>query len=101
PLPRDGVLDAPSSARWFDGWRDDLAHALDRSPPRALGRAPAVVEPTVWLLLGGWRGDGLLGPNEVPGGGHGCRAAAAAPRAPPAPPHAGPLERGTTAASAN
>ncbi|HVH06861.1 MAG TPA: hypothetical protein VNE71_12765 [Myxococcota bacterium] len=68
PLPRQGVLDAASSARWFDGWRDDLDHALDRSPPRALGRAPAVVEPTVWLLLEGWRRHGLLDPNEIPGG---------------------------------
>src|SRR5262245_492624 len=24
PLPRAGVLDGASSARWFDGWRDDL-----------------------------------------------------------------------------
>jgi REP element-mobilizing transposase RayT len=71
PLPRQGVLDAASSARWFDGWRDDLDHALDRSPPRVLGRAPAVVEPTVWLLLEGWRRHGLLDPNEIPGGLHG------------------------------
>ncbi|HVH06190.1 MAG TPA: hypothetical protein VNE71_09355 [Myxococcota bacterium] len=67
-LPRTGVLDAASSARWFDGWRNDLDYEIDRSPPRALGSAPAVMEPTVWLLLAGWRRHGLLDPNEIPGG---------------------------------
>jgi hypothetical protein len=60
------VLDAASSARWFAGWRDDVT--LDRSPPHALGRAPAVSAATTWLLTVGWRRHGLLDPNEVPGG---------------------------------
>jgi hypothetical protein len=66
PLAKTSVLDAASSARWFQGWRDDAL--LDRSPPRALGRAPAVEAAKTWLLAVGWRRHGLLDPNEIPGG---------------------------------
>jgi hypothetical protein len=66
PLAKTNVLDAASSARWFQGWRDDAL--LDRSPPRALGWAPAVGAAKTWLLAVGWRRHGLLDPNEVPGG---------------------------------
>jgi REP element-mobilizing transposase RayT len=59
------VLDAASSARWFDGWRPDVA--LDRSPPHPLDTAPAVARPTLWLLTQGWRRHGLIDPNEIPG----------------------------------
>lgn len=59
------VLDAASSARWFDGWRPDVP--LDRSAPGLLANAPAVAFPTVWLLTRGWRRHGLIDPNEVPG----------------------------------
>ena len=59
------VLDAASSARWFDGWRGDVA--LDRSPPHLLGSVSAVASPTLWLLTHGWRRHGLIDPNEVPG----------------------------------
>ena len=59
------VLDAASSARWFDGWRSDVA--LDHSAPHPLGSAPAVARPTLWLLTRGWRRHGLIDPNEVPG----------------------------------
>ena len=57
------VLDVPSSARWFDGWKGDVA--LDRSPPP---RSP-VAKARTWLLGFGWRrGGGLIDPNEIPGG---------------------------------
>jgi putative transposase len=61
-----GLIDAASSARWFDGWRRDID--VDREPPRALGSEPAVDEPETWLLTEGWRLYGLLDPDEVPGG---------------------------------
>jgi REP element-mobilizing transposase RayT len=66
PLQKTYVLDAASSARWFEGWCEDIE--LDRSPPRALGWAPAVGAAKTWLLAVGWRRHGLLDPNEVPGG---------------------------------
>jgi putative transposase len=66
PLARArGSIDGASSARWFDGWRRDIA--IDRAPPRALGSEPAVVEPETWLLTEGWRLHGLLDPDEIPG----------------------------------
>ena len=37
PLAPARVLDAASSGRWFDGWRDGAK--VDRSPPPALGLA--------------------------------------------------------------
>jgi REP element-mobilizing transposase RayT len=54
PLPSRGTLDGASSARWFAGWRSDVA--IDRAPPRPLGQAPAVAEPRTWILRLGWRG---------------------------------------------
>jgi REP element-mobilizing transposase RayT len=65
PLPNRGTLDGASSARWFPGWRSDVA--IDREPPRPLGQAPAVAEPRTWFLRVGWRRHGLLNPNEIPG----------------------------------
>jgi putative transposase len=65
PLPDRGTLDGASSARWFPGWRGDVA--IDREPPCALGQAPAVAEPHTWFLRIGWRRHGLLDPNEIPG----------------------------------
>jgi hypothetical protein len=64
-IPCRGILDAASSARWFLGWRRDVA--VDRAPPPALGAEPAVAGPRTWLLLRGWRMHGLLDPNEIPG----------------------------------
>jgi hypothetical protein len=64
-IPRRGILDAASSARWFPGWRRDVA--VDRSPPSALGAEPAVAGAETWLLVRGWRMHGLLDPNEIPG----------------------------------
>jgi REP element-mobilizing transposase RayT len=57
-------LDAPSSARWFDGWREDAR--VDRSPPRLLGSEPAVAPPQTWFLRVGWRRHGLIDPSEIP-----------------------------------
>jgi putative transposase len=65
PLPNAGTIDGASSARWFAGWRSDLA--IDRSPPRRLGAEPAVAKPRTWFLIQGWRIHGLLDPNEIPG----------------------------------
>src|SRR5262245_20200288 len=67
PLRSDGRLDPASSARWFEGWRHDVA--VQRPPPYSEDTKPAVAEPRSWLLLVGWqRGGGLLDPNATPGG---------------------------------
>ena len=50
--------DPASSGRWFDGWRERLAEAVD----------PAVASPHTWLLQKGWRRHGLLSLQAVPGG---------------------------------
>jgi putative transposase len=55
-------LDGASSARWFDGWRPEVANRL----PSASG-APEVARPRTWLLRVGWRRHGLVDPAEVPG----------------------------------
>jgi REP element-mobilizing transposase RayT len=55
-------LDPASSARWFDGWRREVApHASEA------GAAPEVARAHTWLLRIGWRRHGLLDPIEVPG----------------------------------
>ena len=69
PLSPARLLDAFSSARWFDGWRSDAK--IDRSPPRVLGARPAVAPPRTWFLRTGWRKHPLLDPSEIPGGAHG------------------------------
>ena len=55
-------LDGASSARWFDGWRPQVA---SRSPE--CNDTPEVARPRTWLLRIGWRRHGLVDPNEVPG----------------------------------
>jgi hypothetical protein len=62
-------LDPASSARWFDGWRPELANRL----PEARGD-PEVAKPRTWLLRLGWRRHGLIDPGEAPGGGVPSRA---------------------------
>jgi REP element-mobilizing transposase RayT len=63
------LLDAASSARWFDGWR--AGARLDLSPPRLLGTDPAVASPRTWLLRAGWRKHALIDPSEIPALGRG------------------------------
>jgi REP element-mobilizing transposase RayT len=55
-------LDGASSARWFDGWRPEVASRL---PETKAGRE--VARPRTWLLRIGWRRHGLVDPSEVPG----------------------------------
>jgi len=52
-------LDPTSSARWFDGWRRQAAGSV--SEPSA---HPEVARPRTWLLRMGWRGHGLIDPDE-------------------------------------
>jgi REP element-mobilizing transposase RayT len=60
-------LDAASSARWFDGWKQAWRSRLE--PP---GEEPGISRCEVaaahsWLLRVGWRRHGLVDPSEVPG----------------------------------
>jgi REP element-mobilizing transposase RayT len=60
-------LDAASSARWFDGWKQAWKARL--GPPGEASAAPReVAAPHTWLLRVGWRRHGLVDPSEVPGG---------------------------------
>ena len=57
------LLDPASSARWFDGWRREVASGVPvTSSPREVARARS------WLLRVGWRRQGLVDPAEQPGG---------------------------------
>ena len=55
-------LDGASSARWFDGWRPEVASRLPETKA-----AREVAPPRTWLLRIGWRRHGLVDPSEVPG----------------------------------
>jgi REP element-mobilizing transposase RayT len=55
-------LDGASSARWFDGWRPEVASRFSETPA-----AREVARPRTWLLRIGWRRHGLVDPSEVPG----------------------------------
>jgi len=55
-------LDPASSARWFDGWRPEVASHLPETRARC-----EVARPRTWLLRVGWRRHGLVDPSEVPG----------------------------------
>jgi REP element-mobilizing transposase RayT len=54
-------FDPCSSARWFDGWRDQDALVDIAADP------PAVAAARTWLLGVGWRRHGLLRMDETPG----------------------------------
>ncbi len=58
-LPPDSRPDAASSAPWFDGW--------SRSRPPPPGRTMEVAPARAWLLCSGWRRNGLIDPDEIPG----------------------------------
>jgi len=51
-------IDAASSGRWFDGWRQRVSRA---------GSRPPVARARTWLLAKGWRRYGLIDALEVPG----------------------------------
>ena len=55
-------LDGASSARWFDGWRSEVASRL---PEEKTVRE--VAHAHTWLLRVGWRRQGLVDPAEIPG----------------------------------
>ena len=55
--PEEASLDPCSSARWFDGWRDQ--------PNGVPGHSP-VVSPRTWLASVGWRRHGLVSVTERP-----------------------------------
>lgn len=55
-------FDPASSARWFDGWRPEVATRVEE--PRG---SSEVARPRTWLLRIGWRRHGRIDPNEVPG----------------------------------
>ncbi|MGH7288280.1 MAG: transposase [Myxococcota bacterium] len=57
-----GRLDPASSARWFDGWRPNVANRVEETRGD-----PEVARPRTWLLRIGWRRHGLIDPLEVPG----------------------------------
>jgi len=59
-LTRSSSVDAASSGRWFDGWRNHRP-----APPDAA--LPSVAGPRTWLLAIGWRRHGLIETWEVPG----------------------------------
>jgi putative transposase len=64
-----GVLDACSSAAWFDGWArpDAVTAALGLSS--LVRTRPPVAAARTWLLRVGFRRHGLVDPDAVPGRG--------------------------------
>ncbi len=65
-------LDAASSGRWFDGWRE-LPPSSEAMPGLLeASDSPEVARPRTWLLGHGWRRHGLIDPAEVPGSGKAC-----------------------------
>jgi putative transposase len=60
-LQRDYV-DPYSSAPHFEGWQGDTWTS------RELAGQPVTADPQTWLLRIGWKRQGLLDPNTIPGG---------------------------------
>ena len=56
-------VDPASSGRWFSGWKESWADALDEP----VGGGREVAEPRTWLLRIGWLRHGRIGLGEVPG----------------------------------
>ena len=56
------VLDAASSARWFDGWASAVPRVLS-GPEDEADAEPEVAQPHTWLARVGWRGHGLIDPS--------------------------------------
>jgi len=61
-LSRAFGIDPASSGRWFDGWRRAVGEA-GPSPPAVT----AVATSRSWLLAVGWKRNGLLDPDAIPG----------------------------------
>ncbi len=55
-----GLIDAFSSARWFDGWRERLHFTGPEPSPAPIAAA------RTWLLDQGWRKHGLISASEAP-----------------------------------
>jgi putative transposase len=55
--PSSVVLDAASSARWFDGWASGVPRAATTTEDE-----PEVARPHTWLARVGWRRHGLIDP---------------------------------------
>jgi REP element-mobilizing transposase RayT len=60
-------LDAASSARWFDGWKQAWRSRLEPPGDEPGNKRREVAAPHTWLLRVGWRRHGLVDPSEVPG----------------------------------
>ena len=56
------AVDPASSGRWFDGWKRSARVAQGGAGP------PPVARPHCRLLRTGWRRNGLVDPEETPGG---------------------------------
>ena len=54
------LIEAFSSARWFDGWRERLHFTGPELSPAPIGAA------RTWLLEQGWRKHGLISVSEAP-----------------------------------
>jgi putative transposase len=52
------VLDAASSARWFDGWASAVPKIVTGPKDE-----PEVARPHTWLARVGWRRHGLIDPS--------------------------------------
>jgi putative transposase len=68
--PGVALVDACSSAAWFDGWRSAPTAATAEAPDGRVECGPQDVPvraARTWLLRVGWRRHGLLDPGGTPG----------------------------------
>jgi REP element-mobilizing transposase RayT len=61
-----GLLDAYSSAAWFDGWSSRAGPLVVRLRAHLPSLSIPVVRPRTWLGRKGWRMRGLVDPAEKP-----------------------------------